>query len=110
MHHCFNRSSVCVCVRAGVKGEWVCRFFQSIMNNGVTSLHFDLMGVSSNYQINLQQLECMTATMETHHVTPQLTKVSIISRKKNFGRREVDSKVVVRMLLICTEDHLNCQV
>ena len=54
----------------------MCQYFQSMMDNGVTSMHFDLVGVDSNYQMALQQLECMTATMETHHATPQPTKVS----------------------------------
>ncbi len=62
----------------GLKGEWVCRYFQSMMDNGVISVHFDLIDVDSNYQMNLQQLECRMATMETHHVTPHATKVRAI--------------------------------
>ena len=56
------------------------------MENGVTSLHFDLGSNNSTYHQGLMVMEFRNAVMETHHAAPQPTKVCAQTQLVNNQR------------------------
>ncbi|XP_064383759.1 uncharacterized protein LOC135332303 [Halichondria panicea] len=55
--------------------QWIPFYFKSFFENGVTSLHLCLGEGSSTYHQGLLEMEFRNTIMETHHSSPQPTKV-----------------------------------
>ena len=88
---------------ADLTRQWIPHYFQSLLDNGVTSIHLNLGQCISTYHQSLQELECHNATMETNHTSPHPTKVSCIhvrwgcpSARSRVMRQSLTNKEVCR--------------
>ena len=59
----------------GLMHQWICLYFKSMMESGVTSLNFRLKECMHTFHQSMQQMDCRIVTMETDHTTPQPMKV-----------------------------------